>query len=57
MNENKNLLEVFIYEFIYLILFSDEEIIDKEITLNDLIIAIIVLSSSVLILYNINDIF
>ena len=57
MNEDKNLSELFIYEFIYLMLFSDENIINKEITINDIIIAILVLSSSLLILYNINDIF
>jgi hypothetical protein len=57
MNEEKNLSELFIYEFIYLMLFSDEDIINNEITINDIIISILVLSSSLLVLYNISDIF
>jgi len=57
MNEDKNLTELFIYEFVYLMLFSDEDIVNKEIKINDIIITILVLSSSLLILYNISDIF
>jgi len=55
MTDDRDLTDLFICELIYLILFPDEEILDKKITINDLIIYPILISS-LMIMYNIDDI-
>jgi len=55
MTDDRDLTDLFICELIYLILFPDEETLDKKITINDLIIYPILISS-LMIMYNIDDI-